>query len=350
MRNKLKTLLLVACVSILTFCIIWQIIIQRDPVSSDFPLKQTWKTRLSGSVYGISVADDEMVLVRTSASLYALNAKNGKIIWHYSLSWQADAKPAIAKNGKVYVTNGNSVVALGQETGSVLWQQTLSYSSLWVTDASESVVLVNQLGIDVTAFDANTGEFLWSIPVCRGYVEAFINDNNMYIPCDEFKAVDMKSGEVSWSAVIGSAVGNTDHSQDVVYYFSDAVEAYDALNQKTLWRTIVANTGLESFRVIDNGLFYTDDVRLCKLDIGNGHLEWCSKTKYPQTPAVIGDIVFVFDGNHKTITAFQIVDGKRIGELKLSNFNYFIIDRQLLASNKNLLFFSSGNNLYAYSK
>jgi len=351
MRNWPKNWFFIICASLITFYIAGKIIAQKNPVSNNFPLKQIWKTHLTGNTYGISIADDETVLVRTSAALYALDVNSGNVIWNYYLSkWLADASPAIAKNGKVFLTDGNSVAALDQKTGSVLWEQTLSTSSLWLTDASESVVIVNQPGTYITALDVNTGDLLWHGPTCRGHVAAFISDNNVYIPCGELTAVDIKSGEVSWVSVIANSVGNTDHLQNVVYYYSDRVEAFDALNQETLWKTTVVNTGFESFKVVGNVLFYTDDVRLCMLDIGNGHLEWCSKTAYPQTPVVIGNDVFIFDGNHRTVTAFQFDDGKRIGELILPNFNYFIIDRQLLASNKNLLFFSNGSNIYAYSK
>ena len=161
MHNRLKTLLLIACVSILTFCIIGQIFFRSNPASSNFPLKLDWKTHLTGNTYGISIADNKTALVLTSASLYVIDTDNGNIIWNYYLStWLADAKPAIAKNGKVFVTDGYSVVALDQKTGSVLWKQVLSTYSLWLTDASENVVIINQLGDDITAIDANTGNIL----------------------------------------------------------------------------------------------------------------------------------------------------------------------------------------------
>ena len=348
-RNKVKTSFFVTCISLLIVFIIGQIILEREPASNNFPLRQAWKTQLRGKIYGISTADDERVFVRTSASLNALEAKSGKVIWSHSVSWQADAKPAIAKNGKVYVTGGNLVLALDQKTGAVLWKQTMTYSSTWITDVSEDVIIVNQLGIDIMVFDADTGEFLWRKPVCRGYVEAFTDGNNIYIPCDGLEAIDIKSGNISWTADIG-VIGDIGHSQDVIYYFSGAVDAYDLRTQETLWSTAVANTGFENFRIINDALFYTDDVRVCRLDIDNGHLEWCAKTAYPQTPAVIDNNVYVFDGSHKTVTAFQITDGQEIGTLNLSNLNYFIIERKLLASNNNLLFFANGKDIYAYAK
>ena len=348
MNKILRILVLSLFVGLLLLYLIGQIILARDPISHNFPLRLDWKIHLRSNVVEISIAGDEMILVRTKASLNAINAKSGKVIWQHTLSWQADPKPAVANNGKVYVTDGDLLLSLDQETGSLLWQQPTSFSESWVTDVSNNLVTVNQLGIDIMVFDANTGEFLWRKPVCRGYVRAYTDDQNIYVPCDGLEAIDVGSGETSWRENVG-VLGDIGYSGDIAYYFSNSVDAYDLQSQKRLWSTPLPNTGLESFKIVENALFYTDAARLCMLDIGSGQLKWCIKTPYPQSPAVIENNVYTFDGSHKTVMAIQISDGEEIGMLNLSNFNYFIINRQLLVATSDKLFFADGKNIYAYT-
>ncbi len=348
MNKRLKTSILVFCVGLLLLYLIGQTILAKDPASQNFPLKLAWKTHLRNNAVGLSATSDEIMLVRTTTYLNALDAKSGKAVWQHTLSWQADPKPAIAKNGKVYVTDGDLLLALDQGTGSVLWQQPTSYTESWVTDVSKNVVIVNQPGIDIMVFDANTGVLLWRKPVCRGYVRAYTDDQKVYVPCDGLEALDIKSGETSWTADVG-VLRDIAYSPGVVYYLSGAIEAYDVQNQKKLWSTGLSNSGFERFKVVRDAMFYTDAVKLCMLYINNGQLKWCTKTPYPQTPTVIGNNVYIFDGSHKAVTALQVADGKKIGTLVLFNSNYFIIDRQLLASTEDLLFFANGKDVYAYT-
>lgn len=347
MIRKWKILTLAFCAGLLLLSLVVRILSMRDPISQDFPLSEVWETRLGGNIVGISIADQNLVLVRTISSLNAVDTKRGNIIWRYTLSWQAEPQPAVVKDGKVYVSDGNFLVALNQEDGSLIWQQPTSYTESWVTDVSKDIVIVNQVGVDILVFDTNTGSFLWRKPVCRGFVQAFTDNQSVYIPCYDLESVDAISGETSWKAEIGVR-GNIGHSESVVYYLSGLIEAYDIQNQKNLWSTSVVNNGFESFNLVDNDLFYTDASRLCMLDTSSGHLDWCVKTPYPQSPTVINNTAYVFDGSHKVVTAIQMSDGKIIGSLNLSNFNYFIVDMQLLASTDNLLFFANGKNIYAY--
>jgi outer membrane protein assembly factor BamB len=203
------------------------------------------------------------------------------------------------------------------------------------------------VGVDIMVFDANNGAFLWGKPVCRGFVQAFTDNQKVYIPCDVLEAVDTTSGKTSWKANIGIS-GDVGYSESAIYYFLNSVEAYDLQNQKYLWSTSLPNNGFENFKVFKHILFYTDASRVCMLNINSGQLKWCTKGLYPQTPAILENNVYIFDGNHKTVTALQISNGKKTGELSLNNFNYFIVDKQLLVSTENLLFFANGKYVYAF--
>jgi outer membrane protein assembly factor BamB len=346
---KRKVLLTILVTGILTLYLFRDVILTQSPTSANFPLRQVWANRLNSNVLGLSLASKDILLVRTRAALYALDTKNGTALWKYSLSGQADPKPAVVNNGNVYVTDGRSLIALDQDNGTELWKQPLPFSASWVTDTTNGLVVVNQPGMDIMVYDSSTGKFLRREPVCRGYVKAVISNQDIVIPCDGLEAVNIMSGEVSWKVEIDGVIGSVDNSDEILYYYANSVHAFDMVTQKTLWSTPLSNNGLANLKVLKDKLFYRDASRLCMLDRNQGHLKWCIKIPSPQAPAMVGEIVYVFNGNHKKIRAIGL-EGDQVGTLHLANFNYFSIDRELMASTEDLLFFSSGKLVYAFGE
>jgi hypothetical protein len=348
MNKRLNITVVIFIAGVVLFYVTGQLIFLREPVSHDFPLRQVRKTHMKSTVVGISVADSETLLVRTNASINALDTESGKVIWQKSLSQQPDPRPAVAHDNRVYVTDGDSLLALDQEDGSVLWRQNIPYSDSWVTDVSESGVVVNQPGFDILVFDSISGEFLWRKPVCRGAVKAFFSGSNVIVPCNGIVGLDAASGEVVWEGLDAGIIGQTDFADGTLYYYIDFAYAFDSHSQEDLWKTAVAHNGIENFKVLEDKLFYRDTNQLCMLERKSGLLEWCEKFPLPQAPAILRDTVYAFNGNHKRIRAIKVDDGNLIGALDLSNLNYFSIDREILASNEALLFFSNGKDVYAF--
>src|SRR5688500_16508288 len=147
-----KILLIIFVIGTLTVFLSWDAIITRPPKPANFPLRKIWINRLNESVLGLSLASQDILLARTSAALYALDTKNGNILWRYSLSRQADPKPAIADKENVYVADGRSLIVLSPANGIKLWEQSLPYPTEWVTDVSEGLVVVNQMGFDIMVY------------------------------------------------------------------------------------------------------------------------------------------------------------------------------------------------------
>lgn len=348
MKKKWKIIISIFLIGILLFYVIGQLISLKEPMSHDFPLSQVWKTHLKSPVVGLSIADENTLLVRTNASIEALDVKTGDILWQQLLSRQPDPKPAIAKNGIVYLTDGTSLFALNTRDGSVIWQQKIPHSDSWVTDVSESKVIVNQTGLDILVFNAITGDLIWRKPVCLGPVKAFISEPNIVVPCDGIIGLESSTGKVAWKGNNKGIIGKTDFGNGILYYYIDYAYAFDSHSQKELWKTTVIHSGIENFKVLNDKVFYRDADRLCMLKSENGHLEWCEKFPLPQNPAMLGEIVYAFNGNHKRIRAIEVGDGNLIGALDLFNLNYFSIDRDILTSNSDYLFFSNGKDVYAY--
>jgi hypothetical protein len=213
---------------------------------------------------------------------------------------------------------------------------------------SDEKVIVNQTGLDILVFNSVTGDFLWRKPVCLGTVKAFISEPYIVVPCDGIIGLDSSTGEVAWEGTDKGVIGNTGSSDGILYYHIDYAYAFSSYSRQDLWKTSLAHNGIENFKVLGDRLFYRDAERLCMLEREDGHLEWCEEFPLPQTPAILEDIVYSFNGNHKRIRAFGVRDGSLIGSLELSNINYFSIDRDILTSNKDYLFFSNGKDVYAF--
>jgi hypothetical protein len=348
MNKKWKILISFFFIGILLIYVIGQSIFLKKPSSHEFPLSQVWKNRLNSTVVGLSMAGENTLLVRTNASIAALDTTSGKVLWQHALSRQPDPKPAIANGANIYVTDGKGLFALDQEDGAVLWRQKLPNADSWVTDVSDSKVIVNLPGYEIYVFDAITGDVLWHKPVCRGHVKAFVSEPNIIVPCGGIIGLYSSTGELAWEGTNNGTIGQTDFGDGILYYYIDYSYAFDSRSQQDLWKTTVVHNGIENFKVLRDKVFYRDADRLCMLQRENGHLEWCEKFPIPQTPAILEDTVYSFNGNHKRIRAMNVGNGDLRGALDLSNLNYFSIDRDILTSNDAYLFFSNGKDVYAY--
>ena len=80
--------------------------------SENFPLSEKWSTRLSSNIQQISIIDNQIVLVKTAAEIYALEIKSGKLLWHRATGYRlGNDEPALAKNGVVFFTDSKWVWA-----------------------------------------------------------------------------------------------------------------------------------------------------------------------------------------------------------------------------------------------
>jgi outer membrane protein assembly factor BamB len=118
------------------------------------------------------------------ATVYALNAATGTVMWQYVLSAVSNVPPAAA-SGMVYVTSQDGgVYALNGSTGVVIWSRQLgisptprpvpyvTYGGLSVANSAVYIEAADpnsrQRGYNVYALDANTGATIWKSPYVGG--------------------------------------------------------------------------------------------------------------------------------------------------------------------------------------
>lgn len=128
-----------------------------------------WTRQISDFCYPLAAASAKIFIGCNDQNFYALDAKTGAEVWHFTASGAAWSGPAIA-NGVVYVGNENkSLYALSAETGQYLWSFSTSDPAL-STPVLASGALYFGVGNhqfiegpqNFYAVDIQTGLQLWS--------------------------------------------------------------------------------------------------------------------------------------------------------------------------------------------
>lgn len=352
MRKSHLSWLLVIFIVVSVVCISIPALYRTSTQSENFPLERVWVTHLNGTVVAMSVANNDIVLVRTSKSLYAIAAETGKVLWHFNLSWQAEPEPAVICNGIIYVADGKGLWVLNHSDGSILWSQKDIGPNPRVTDVSGEYVVVEE-SETFYVYDALQGSLLLERPMrCRGIKTAYLDSSRIYFGCQGVEIIDITSGEILSDGNRQGIVGYTDAIDGTIYYSPDepVIEAFDTRTQTRLWRVPQQIDGFERFRVIGDILYFTDFSKICALQRMDGQLLWCTEVFYPQNPTLLENILYVFNGNSTVITALNPENGDIIGSLTLKNLNHFSTFRELMASSEDLLFFASGREVFAFGE
>jgi outer membrane protein assembly factor BamB len=348
--NKRSKFLLILSSALLSIYVIAKSIIGTSYELENFPLQEKWSVKLNGEVEGISTADEQIVLVRTNTTLYAVGATEGNILWQHILNWQAVPEPVIVANGFVFFADGKAIWALDKLDGSVVWKQPVSKADSQVKAVSEKIVAVDE-SQDLNLYDTDNGSMLWSKPVCRNDFQPFLDKTVVYVPCYGLRAIDISSGNNLWEKKETKRFGGVAYDDGVMYFSPDqqSIAAFDLETRSELWVIPLQSSGYTQFEVIEDVLLLTDSDQLCTMR-KDGIILWCAENTSPQNPAMIKKTVFIFDGYQKEIIAYDLSSGREIGKLTLVKIKIFSIYRELMISTGNLLIFGSGNEVFAFGE
>ena len=317
--------------------------------SNGFPLQRQWSIDLGSEVNALSTNEGEILLARTSNSLFALDMQSGKILWTHSLAWQAIPKPPIASKGSVYFADGAAIWALDEKSGKVLWSQSVPYQEADVKSVSDAAVAVD-MAQDLILYDAKTGTKIWNKAACRNEIQAHILNDTVYVPCYGIRAINVISGNDEWALESTKRIAKVGYAGGVLYYSPDSnsVAAFDLVNRKMLWEVPFSGDGLRQFSAHGEYLAITDSDRLCLLNRETGERLWCAQMNNPQVPAIIGNTVYVFNGYLNEISAFELSSGQPVGYLKIRKLRPFIVHEELITSSNDTLFFGNGHRIFAF--
>jgi outer membrane protein assembly factor BamB len=320
-------------------------------LTKGLPIVQRWSVKFNDAAHEISATDDEtMILVRTNRAIYSLLANTGEIVWNFDLEPQVELSPALTADGRVFITDSKSIWSLSQEDGRILWSQSLPETRGWVVSANSQVVVVNQRSNDIRAYNAVTGQFLWRIYTSGGAVQAYVDQDEVYILDYGLKGIDLLTGEVLWE-VKGNVIGWSSYEDGKIYYTSgDHIFAYDARNQIEIWKANLASTGFRKFKISKDYVLVTDADYLYAFNKTTGELHWKVRLSYPANPTLIKDNIYVREGFKQVIQVFRINTGEKIGSIQVSLPQLFFVEHQNVTSVGGLLIFSSEKVLYAYQE
>jgi outer membrane protein assembly factor BamB len=245
---------------------------------------------VDGVVYAYSL--DAPVGQVQQASLYALDARTGQQLWHFT-----QGASGIVVGGVIYVagasdvTQHGAIYALNTKDGSKRWEYVTRASSAGVSQVADGLVYVidsNPGGdgnVMVDAIDAATGQQRWSYPrspvgqlitmgVDNGLLYLLSNEGAVSsdVPPRELYAVNTSDGSVRWHAQLELGHIQPLYSSGVIYVGTDdALAAYRASDGKLLWGNAAIHEADPA--LVANGVLYLNG-GVIAVDVGTGNVLW----------------------------------------------------------------------------
>jgi eukaryotic-like serine/threonine-protein kinase len=271
-----------------------------------------WKSGLGvTSSQPLPVAGNGMVYVWGNFYLSALDARTGLTVWTNYLGAQASS--IVEYDGYLYVT---AYAVAGYDLFKFSSTGTLIYETFYFATPSFSPAAIANGEIyvgasdggstfDLLAIPVNGGPSVWQYPisvennspaVVNGVVYAGSSDSNVY-------ALNAATGSLLWKYTAGGSIFNTPAVALGAVYIGDDVDLY-ALNAKTgalLWKT--ASVGSVPAAAVANGVVYvgSSNCSIYALNAKTGAILWQYATNCPRgvsSPVVVNGVLYFSSGNN----------------------------------------------------
>ena len=185
-----------------------------------------WEFKVDGPFgSGAEVSIDRKVIYFSTTDLhvYALNARNGKLIWDFHSDYSILAEPTLGLNGMLFIGDfQGTVYSLDAATGQLKWKQRVGKEGIWSravvgSEGVHRVVYVATLdpgGSNVFALDAENGKILWearvqgaassSLVLSKDLKTLFVGAAGLYQTRNaNIVAFDIPSKKQAWSVDVG---------------------------------------------------------------------------------------------------------------------------------------------------
>lgn len=172
-----------------------------------------WKAATGPIVTAPAVVDGVVYGGSNDDNVYAVDAVSGDVIWAHKTRGDVKSPPAVS-HGVVYVgSNDGSVYALDAASGARVWRTATGAQVESGPAVAYGAVYVGSVDHNLYAFDARTGAELWNAPVgdiitgqspavANGVVYQGSNDHSVY-------AFDATTGAQLWSYQTGDVIGTS---------------------------------------------------------------------------------------------------------------------------------------------
>lgn len=366
--HKSRIILAIAIVSVfIALNYINKEITPRTLGQTGFPLKEKWNTCINENIQSISTDGRGGIFIETRTALKSYSQTTGKLIWtaNVTTSRQFRFPPKIVDD-KVIIEDNENLSALDIKSGRLLWKtpwKTLfGGNTAWIADVSEKFILLNTISDSVIIYDTKIGKKLWEVHGGRGYTQAFIDHDTVYIVDRGVKAYQASNGNLLWEINNERATGLSAFHKNILYYMeypgNETIDlvAYDTEKQKELWRNnIVANnppsTSPSGLDVYNDFLYMTQYSHVYRLNPETGEVYWSIKFNTPTDVTFVDDKIYILNPASETIYALDSESGKELGALRIALFPYSLnTESPKMGSTGSSLVFVKGCKIFLYSK
>jgi len=317
-------------------------------------MKKEWNLCVDEKILEISTDGNGMILTKTSKALSAYDQNEGSLVWMVSIEDQSESFPSIIAGERVFVSDKDQLWAFELKTGKELWKSSLSSADTWVPAASNKYVLLNSISDRIDVYDAESGTKLWGIPGGRGYTQAYIDDNTVYVVDRGVKALDAITGDIFWELDNNRATGFSTFGNGILYYMEypgnetfDLI-AYNVKSREELWRVNFPDNSPSSLYLYNKFLFMAENEALYQIDSETGETKWQKALSAPANLSFIGNNIYVLEQFYRIIHTLNIENGNELGSLKVAPQRILGTETQEMVSTGTSLVFSRGCEVFVY--
>ncbi len=272
-----------------------------------------WVFKTGGRVFSSPViVENSLFIGSDDGYVYALDARNGKLIWKFQTGGRVSSTPAAYEDKVSFISFDGNVYCLDQKSGKEIWKFKTAGEKVF------SAPGIHGMPEKDRNLDDPWDMFL-SSPVVAGGI--------LYVGCGEgmFYALDANTGEKKWDFKTGDVIHSSPAFANQVVYFGgwdSYLYALNAADGTLKWKfktgidTVYYNqVGFQSSPVVINGVVYSGcrDAHVWAIDAETGELKW----KYYNngswviaTPAVHNDTLYFETSDSHKVNALSAISGK----------------------------------------
>ena len=280
-----------------------------------------WSYTTGGYVDTSPAVSDGIVFVNSNDNkTFALNATNGALIWSYTTKRHIDSAPAVA-GGVVFTGSGDrNVYALNAKNGNLIWNYTTGGVVFLSSPAVDDNMVFIGASRRVYDLNATNGALIWnytargriqsSPAVANGEVFVGSTDHNLY-------ALNESTGTLLWNYTTGGYVDSGPAVVNKMVFVGSAdhnIYALNAKNGNLIWNYTTGGIVASSPAVADGVVFVGSlDNKIYALNAANGALIWSYTTGgfVVSSPAVVDGIVYLGSWDHR-VYAFGSLPNVRL--------------------------------------
>jgi outer membrane protein assembly factor BamB len=301
---------------------------EKYPVETgSFPLTEAWSFQTSNDIIAIAVSDNYVIIGTggRNGDLYRIDFNSRTEVWHQRLTGESQNMQLIISDQSVFVSYANSLFALEVTDGRLLWT-VFDMNTLVdkLVTFSNSHIFVEKVSENITAYDRNSGSIDWTIPIGRGHVSLFYEDDTDLVYKFQgswIAAIDDETGVITREKYYES-IDYVVYENGKMYYSidDDAIRnilfAYDLERDTLLWE-IPLDSAIKGIYPIMDSLVIVTAYSLAVVNYQVGEITW-EIMVYPDfysAPAILGSFIYIRNTTANELLAIRFEDGKVLGSL-----------------------------------